>query len=135
MDVATKTLVRERARNRCEYCHIPQSALDWTLQVDHIIAQQHLDNVTDDVNSLALACDRCNLHKGTNLTSVDPDTLQIVLLFHPRKDSWDEHFALIGAEIFGLTPSGRATVRLMQMNAEHRLELRMWLMTGGRLDE
>lgn len=131
MDAATRILVRDRAGNRCEYCHIPQSALETTLQVDHVIAQQHQTVVTNDSSSLAMACDRCNLHKGTNLTSVDPYTQEIVLLFHPRQDQWDEHFALIGPEIHGLTPSGRATVRLLQMNSEHRLELRHWLLQSG----
>ena len=30
--------------------------------------------------------DRCNLHKGPNLSGVDPDTGQVVRLFDPRDD-------------------------------------------------
>ena len=33
--------VRRRARYRCEYCRLPQSALRFRHQVDHIIADQH----------------------------------------------------------------------------------------------
>lgn len=65
MNAATKAIVRKRAGDRCEYCRIPQAALEATLQVDHVIAQQHLVEVTNEANLLALACDRCNLHKGT----------------------------------------------------------------------
>lgn len=78
-----------------------------------------------------MTCDRCNLHKGTNLSSIDPETDEIVQLFHPRQHQWDEHFALIGPEIHGLTPTERATVRLLQMNSEHRVELRSWLLLSG----
>jgi len=33
--------VRNRANHRCEYCQMPQSAIDFTFPIDHIIAQQH----------------------------------------------------------------------------------------------
>lgn len=45
MDGAVRNLVRQRAGNRCEYCRLPQAAVDATFHVDHIIAQQHLDVV------------------------------------------------------------------------------------------
>lgn len=89
---------------------------------EHVIARQHSDD--DSLDNLALACDRCNAYKGPNLSSVDPDTSEIVHLFHPRHDIWDEHFELLGGRIFGLTPTGRATVRLLNMNATRRVELR-----------
>jgi hypothetical protein len=31
--------VRERATDRCEHCRIPQSALQFRFQIDHIIAE------------------------------------------------------------------------------------------------
>jgi hypothetical protein len=127
MDAAVRRLVRERAGDRCEYCHLPQLAVDATFHVDHVVAQQHLDEIDDDPDRLALACDRCNFCKGTNLSSVDPATGEIVLLFNPRQEPWQDHFSKDGPQIVGLTPTGRATVRLLQMNAKHRLELRTWL--------
>lgn len=48
---------------------MPQSALDATFHVEHIVARQHQG--TDEDSNLALACDRCNFLKGTNLASVD----------------------------------------------------------------
>jgi hypothetical protein len=123
MDAATRALVRERAGNRCEYCGLWQEQdLFATFHVDHITARQHGGG--DDLNNLGLACFYCNLHKGTNLTSIDPETLSLVALFHPRRQRWSDHFARRGAFIEGITPIGRATVRLLNMNAPDRPELR-----------
>lgn len=54
-----------------------------------------------------------------------------VPLFNPRKDNWHEHFGWQGVRIGGLTPTGRATALLLQMNAERRLERRAELIKRG----
>ena len=74
------------------------------------------------------------MHKGTNLSSFDPDTNAVVRLFHPRSDLWPEHFALKGAAILGISAMGRTTAWLLQMNSEERIELRRVLMELGELD-
>ena len=84
MDVATAQFVRERARNRCEYCGLPQEFSGLRFHIEHIVARQH--GGTDDLGNLALACPECNFQKGTNLTSVDPETGLVNPLFHPRQD-------------------------------------------------
>ncbi len=123
MDATTRTIVRERAERRCEYCGIPEAATPFVpFHVEHVIAQQHL--VDDSLHNLALACDRCNAFKGPNLSSVDPVTSTVVHLFHPRIDVWAEHFELVDGIVVGLTPKGRATVRLLCMNAPRRVQLR-----------
>lgn len=38
-----------------------------SFHVEHVIAKQHLNDATDDPANLALACNRCNAYKGTNL--------------------------------------------------------------------
>jgi hypothetical protein len=58
------------------------------------------------------------------LTSIDPDTNTMVALFSPRADVWSEHFLVRDGHILGLTPTGRATARLLNMNAARRVELR-----------
>jgi hypothetical protein len=131
MDAALRRLVRQRADERCEYCRIPQSALDATLQIEHIVAQQH-GGVTQEWN-LGLACDRCNLQKGPNLSRIDPDTGQIVGLFHPRQQSWEEHFQFRGPLVIGLTPTGRATVAVLKMNEGRRVHLRSQLQAAGEM--
>jgi predicted restriction endonuclease len=107
MDAALRSFVRERAGNRCEYCGILQAHIGFAaFHIDHIIPRQH--GGTGDPGNLALACYHCNLHKGPNLTGIDPDTGVIVQLFHPRQDTWHMHFALQEVTIVGLTPTGRA---------------------------
>lgn len=129
MDAATRRFVVSRAQSRCEYCDLPQSAIDLNFHVEHITARQH--GGTDDAANLCLACDRCNLHKGPNLTGIDPQSESIVPLFHPRRDQWSEHFQLGGSLIVGLTRAGRATVRLLQMNSARRRALRERLLAEG----
>jgi 5-methylcytosine-specific restriction endonuclease McrA len=127
MDARTRDLVRRRANDTCEYCRLPQHATPVIpFHVEHIVSRQH--GGADDPDQLALACDRCNAYKGPNLTSIDPLTGMITALFHPRDDSWSDHFELRGGQILGLTATGRATAQLLKMNAPRRVELREeWL--------
>jgi len=122
MDAATKAFVRRRAADRCEYCKLWQGHTRLTHHVEHIVAKQH--GGSDDPGNLALACHRCNLHKGPNLTGIDPLKGDVAALFHPRRDDWPDHFAWRGVWIEGLTAIGRATVRLLAMNSVRALELR-----------
>lgn len=62
--------------------------------------------------------------QGPNLTSIDPGTRAVVALFNPRADAWSDHFEARDGNIVGLTPTGRVTVRLLNMNAARRVELR-----------
>ncbi|MBI1901054.1 MAG: HNH endonuclease [Planctomycetia bacterium] len=130
ISAALRRLVRRRAGDRCEYCRLPQSAVDITFHVEHVIARQH-GGLTQPQN-LALACDRCNLYKGTNLTAIDPETGEIQALFNPRRQAWDTHMALHGIRLRGRTPTGRATVRLLQMNSARRRRLRALLIKTGQ---
>jgi hypothetical protein len=68
--------------------------------------------------NLWLSCRRCNEFKGTQTQAVDPETLEVVLLFTPRAQRWEEHFQWNedGTEIIGLTPTGRATVGALKLN-------------------
>jgi hypothetical protein len=78
-----------------------------------------------DVENLALACIDCNLRKGPNLSGIDPESDAIVPLFHPRLQSWEEHFRLEGARIVGVSSSGRATVAVMEFNMQDRVQVRL----------
>ena len=129
MDAELRALVWQRAGDRCEYCRLRQEFVPLTLQIEHIIAKQH--GGTDDPTNIALACDRCNLHKGTNLSGIDPETGQIVSLFHPRSQVWNDHFATEHASIVGLTPVGCATIRVLNMNSPRRVRLRAALRERG----
>ncbi len=132
MNSAAREMVRLRAADRCEYCHLRQEYSDLAYHVEHIVAKQH--GGSDDPDNLALACHRCNLHKGPNLAGVDPLTQKIVPLFHPRRNIWAGHFAFRGEIIEGVTATGRATVQVLAMNDARRLELRRELLRSGQLD-
>lgn len=131
MDASVRDTVRKRANGYCEYCRMPELATPFVpFHVEHIIAKQHY--VDNTLSNLALACDRCNAYKGPNLASVDPTTGEIVNLFNPRYDEWNEHFQLVDATVRGLTPKGSASVHLLQMNARPRIQLRdEWISSGG----
>lgn len=122
--------IRRRARDSCEYCCLPQRASLLPHHVDHIIASQHQGS--DDESNLCLCCLRCNLKKGPNIAAVDPTTGDIARLFHPRTQSWSEHFSLDEEGMLrGLTPEGRATVQLLEMNEAERVRLRLILLQQG----
>jgi hypothetical protein len=124
-------VVQRRAGGACEYCHLPQEASVLPHQVDHIIGRQHQGS--DDADNLCLCCIHCNLKKGPNIASIEPGTGLIVPLFHPRHHSWREHFSLgQDGALHGLTPEGRVTVQLMDMNDMERVSLRLVLLRRGR---
>ena len=111
MRPSTRASVQERAGYRCEYCQLHQEDSPLAvLHVEHIIPRIH--GGTDDLDNLALACIDCNLHKGTNLTGIDPESRQVTELFHPRRHRWEDHFEWRGIYLTGKTAIGRATVRV-----------------------
>jgi hypothetical protein len=116
---ALRREVIKRAGNRCEYCLLPAEVAFYPHEVDHVIAEKH-GGVTE-IDNLAFACWRCNRHKGSDLTSFDPETQQLSPLFNPRIQIWSEHFAYEGERIVGLTKEGRTTVNLLRLNSEERL--------------
>lgn len=101
MDESTRNIVRERAEGRCEYCRFPDYAVGLPFHVEHIVASIHRSD--DSLSNLAWACPRCNLRKGTNLTTIDPQSGVPVELLHPRTMQWDEHFEISDGVIVGTT--------------------------------
>ena len=130
MDEAIRVSVAVRADYRCEYCRLHQDDDVYTFHVEHIVAVKH--GGTDELENLAYACQHCNLHKGTNLSGIDPATGAVVELFHPRRDDWVQHFSLNGPFYFGLSPIGRATIRVLAMNDPERVRIRSMLGPHGK---
>ena len=129
MDRKTEHIVRLRGGGVCEYCRLPEVVSHLPFPLDHVIARQHHGPSTED--NLALCCPECNLHKGPNLATVDLETKELIRLFHPRKDRWNEHFKWNGAVLEGLTAVGKGTARLLNINAPARVALRDALMRAG----
>jgi hypothetical protein len=112
-----------RAGARCEYCRLREDhEPERRFHVEHVIATKHGGG--DELENLAFACQFCNLLKGPSLASIDPDTAELVRLFHPRKNVWTEHFWIEGAIIVGVTAVGRTTAWLLEMNSPERVQLR-----------
>jgi hypothetical protein len=129
--VSLRKQVYERSRGCCEYCWTPSIASFAPYEIDHIIAEKH-GGLTESEN-LALSCTLCNKHKGSDLASIDPETGEIIPLYHPRQDLWHEHFQLKDSEIIPLTAKGRVTIRLLPLNRRDRVEERRLLLKAGML--
>jgi hypothetical protein len=122
-----------RANRRCEYCGLPAGFSSAAFEVEHILSKALRGG--DDAGNLALACRGCNSHKATASHGIDPETGEMVRLFHPRLDLWSEHFGWRSnfAEIVGLSPVGRATVTRLRMNREEVTNLRRALVAFGEM--
>jgi hypothetical protein len=122
--------VIERANGRCEYCHA-QKRMIMYMEVEHIHPTSKGGDNT--LENLCLACFGCNNAKSNFLTAVDPLTEEVVSIFNPRTQNWDDHFAWIenGLKIIGLTSVGRASVELLDLNREEALTSReQWILAG-----
>jgi hypothetical protein len=89
---------------------------------DHIIPEKHGGSTTLD--NLALACFDCNRFKGPNIASLDPINNELVPLFNPRIQEWNDHFKTEGGTIAPLTAVGRVTEQILRLNLPKRVEVR-----------
>jgi len=88
---------------------------------------------SSDEENLTLACPLCNGHKADKIDAIDPQTQQIVALFHPRMDNWSDHFEWTEefTIILGKTPIGRATVDALAVNQPDMvITRRLWVIAG-----
>lgn len=132
ISVTLRREVYQRAKGCCEYCLIPDVATFASHEIDHIIAEKHGGKT--ETKNLALCCSICNKHKGSDLASLDPETGEIIPLYHPRQNLWHEHFCLSEAQLIPLTPIGRVTVKLLQLNRSDRVKERQLLLQAGIIE-
>ncbi|NJL46071.1 MAG: HNH endonuclease [Leptolyngbyaceae cyanobacterium SM2_3_12] len=126
--LALRQQVIAEAKSCCEYCQTQQKLTGMPLVIDHILPLALGGN--SSLNNLAASCYRCNQFKGAKISSLDPLTNQSVHLFHPRHQSWPEHFvwANEGLKIIGMTSTGRATVEILKLNNAYVVESRrIWV--------
>ena len=119
--------VAERAGHRCEYCHARRPSSTCRSRSNTAPRSR---GAPDDESNLALSCRSGNLFKSDQETGIDETTREVVPLFHPRRDRWDEHFRVEPEDgaLQGLTPEGRVTVACLRMNrAVHREARRSWM--------
>lgn len=126
-----KESVAQRAFGICEYCQMPEDFSTDTFEMEHITAL--VNGGTHDLGNIAFACSGCNQCKGAKQSAVDPVTLVEVPLYHPRNDSWEDHFqwtddfSILG----GISPTGRATIEALELNRIGCINLRMALVAFG----
>jgi hypothetical protein len=69
-----------------------------------------------------------------HVEAVDPVSGALVPLFNPRAQVWAEHFRWSEADptvIEALSPVGRATLVLLDLNAAQHRTIRQWLTALG----
>lgn len=129
--VRQRAEVARRARGHCEYCRSPVKYGVQSFECEHIVpvsqgGQTILDN-------LAYACGGCNRIKSARTEAADPDSGKITPLFHPRQQTWEEHFVWNAdfTLVIGLTAVGRATVAALRLNRPGVVNLRQVLLGVG----
>ena len=116
---ALRRLVVERAAGCCEYCRMSQEVGWLPYEIDHIRSEKHGGETNED--NLCFSCVRCNSLKGSDIAGEDPLTKQAAFLFHPRRQKWVDHFRLNMTDIEPLSPEGRVTVYVLQLNHPDRI--------------
>jgi len=113
--------VRRRANLLCEYCHTSERWQYVRFTIDHVFP-----GGASSPENLALACFHCNRRKSNKTEAIDPETNELVEIFNPRRHLWKMHFAwsVDGLLIVPLTPIGRATDALLELNRERILFIR-----------
>ncbi len=127
-----RRLVAERARGRCEYCLSLEDYATQSFAVEHIRPKSRGGETVSE--NLAFACPGCNAHKYNKIAAPDPVGGDMVALFNPRRQRWRDHFEWNEdyTEIIGLTPTGRVTVRCLQMNRPGVRNIRDTLFAIGK---
>jgi hypothetical protein len=126
-----KRLVVVRARGCCEYCRTPAHYSPNPFAIEHITPRSQGGKTV--LGNVAYSCQGCNNYKYVRTQAIDPLTGREVPLYHPRKQTWHEHFAWNeeATHIVRLTPTGRATVATLRLNREGLVNLRRVLHVVG----
>lgn len=103
-------------RDMCCYCRTSAANSGIPLSFDHIVPRSAAGVTSFD--NVCLCCRPCNEFKSDLLEVADPLTAERVALFHPRRQSWNDHFSWSpdGSRIEGLTATGRATIVALRLN-------------------
>lgn len=122
--------VAVRARGRCEYCRASEEVTNGVFAVDHI----HSESLggANEYDNFALASFTYNGYKSDFVTGIDPETDTEARLFHPRRDTWNEHFAVDDTNhVAGLTDVGRATIARLNLNHDRQIKARAFWRGSG----
>ncbi len=129
--VSLRNQIRELDRDRCSYRQTRETLSGIPLTFDHIYPISK-GGVTS-LKNVCLACRSCNEFKGYSVTGQDLLTQEIVSLFNPRTQKWQDHFywSNDGTKVEGKTSVGRVTVLALQMNHKAIVTARRrWVSVG-----
>jgi hypothetical protein len=121
----------EADNRHCAYCQTTEANTGQPMTVDHILPQAQGGET--NFENLCFACRRCNEFKGSTTAAQDPLSDEVVPLFSPRQQNWDDHFqwSESGAIIVGLSAVGRVTVIALNMNNPVIVDARRrWVSVG-----
>lgn len=119
-----RSRVRLRAQGKCEYCKISEQAQVAAFHCDH--CKPEIAGGETTLSNLAWACPRCNGHKGSKEFAIDTEISEMVPLFNPRRDRWEEHFSWSEDDLvlIALSSTGRATRDRLKMNRSQIVRIR-----------
>jgi hypothetical protein len=129
--IRVRELVLARDAGRCAFCRCAEKLMGVTFEIDHI--KPHARGGKTTLDNLCLCCPTCNRRKAARTHALDPVGGEKVALFHPVRDTWEEHFEWRdGATLItGRTAVGRAMVEALHMNRPAMVDLRRyWAATG-----
>ncbi len=124
-----RRFVKKRAEGCCEYCLQSSDFDSIPYHIDHVIPRRHRGDTIE--SNLCLSCAICNVMKGSEIGSFDSLDGSITRLFDPRTDIWDDLFELEGSIIQPLTPIGRVTEFVLDLNSVERVQERHQLLRLG----
>jgi hypothetical protein len=128
---AVRRAVADRAAGCCEYCFSQAAFSPDPFSVEHITPRSR--GGSHDPGNLAFSCQGCNSRKYTRVEGPDPISGEPTTLYHPRRHLREEHFAWNEdyTILVGKTPTGRATIALLELNRAEVVNLRRALAQTG----
>lgn len=131
LPVALRRQLEDADNGQCVYCQTRVDITGQALTTDHIVPTAAGGATT--FSNLCRACRTCNEAKGEQIHATDPLTGERVSLYHPRQQSWTDHFVWdeTGTRLLGITAIGRATIIALDMNNQLILfARRRWVNAG-----
>ena len=110
-----KELVTNRAKSRCEYCHLNANYSYFPFHIEHIISLKHGGKTI--ASNLAFSCPLCNVSKGSDIATFLDNPNELVRFFNPRTDNWHDHFHTENTGLLvAKSQIGRATIKIFNFN-------------------
>ena len=128
---AVRRRVRRRGRGLCEYCRSCGEYTGHDFTIDHITPESR--GGTNDFENLCWCCFWCNNFKHVRTKAVDSRTGDVVRLFNPRRELWQDHFrwSRDSTRIVARTAVGRVTISALRLNRPALVRARrVWVRHG-----